>query len=990
MQAKIYEFLNSSKKSEKLFILRDSKYLHDVDDVCRFLGYETFLFPDIRAGFGEDLRSYKGEFDELFDALNRYYKSNKSHKIIISPFATILHPLPKKELFDEITIEFASSIDINLLKERLLYWGYSFVDLVQEKGEVSFRGDILDIFPINSTLPIRVNFFDDEVESIRYFNAQTQKSIKEELESISIPAANFSFSKEEYENTLKKVQSLKSDSFIKDINSLGFWVLDDRAELFPLKMQSYLCEDISSDFEELKSFYTEIFDVQKECIKIEEPKKYKDIEVIEPNDFLKFHSDKKIKILASNDAIVKSSLLQEEYRRYIVYSNEIINIASSDEVIISLNKRASKKRRKISKIVLDELKQGDYVVHDEYGIGIFNGLENIAVLGAKRDFISILYQNSDKLLLPVENIDKIDRYISDSTTLAIVDKLGKGSFLKLKAKVKEKLFEIAKELVSIAALRELERGITIDVNKPEILIFQKDAGFIYTEDQQSAIDDIFKDLSSGKIMDRLLSGDVGFGKTEVAMNAMFATIKSGYQAVFVAPTTLLANQHYKTLKSRFEKFGINVYKLDRFVSTKDKKEILKGLEDGQISICVGTHAIFNAKFKNLALLVIDEEHKFGVKQKEKLKNLKKDVHILSMSATPIPRSLNMALSSIKQYSQILTPPLDKKGVRTFVKEFNKAVIKEIILRELRRGGQIFFVHNKIATIEERKKYLLELLPDLKILTLHSQINSSQIEKQMIEFEEGKYDILLSTSIVESGLHMPRVNSMIVENADRFGIADLHQLRGRVGRGKHEGYCYLLVQNRDTLSEISKKRLIALESNSFLGSGSVLAYHDLQIRGGGNLIGKAQSGHIKNIGYTQYLRLLEENINELLHKKRVQKKEVNLKLNISAYITKEYISEDRLRLDVYRRLGLCEELLQLYEIEEELYDRFGKIDRITKNFLELIAIKIMAIKAGIIQISNYQQNITFVYENGDKKEFRAKSKDDDDIIREVLEKLKIKN
>ena len=990
MQAKIYEFLKSQKSNPKLFVTKDFKKILDIGDVCKYLGYKTFIFPEIRVGFGEDLRAYKDEFDRLYALLNEFYKEKSSKKVIISPFSTLLYPLPKSELFQELKLEFAESIDIQELKDKLFYWGYNFVDIVQEKGEVSFRGDIIDIFPVTSKNPIRISLFDDEIESIRYFEAQTQKSIKNELEEVKIPPANFSFSKEQYQNISQKIQNLQSDSFEKDISSLGFWVLDELSQYFPKKFDSYLCEDIDEEFEEFKSFYPDIKDIREYLKIIPKPKVYKDIEVIEINSFLEFHENKKIKILAKNDAIVKSSFLNEKYIKFVTYDENIINILSDKELLISLNKRVIKKKRKISKIVLDELKPGDYVVHDEYGIGLFKGLENITVLGAKRDFISILYQNDDKLLLPVENIDKIDRYISDSGTLAVVDKLGKGSFAKLKAKVKEKLFEIAKELVEIAALRELEKGIKINVDIPELQIFQKNAGFIYTEDQDRAIQDILKDLSSEKIMDRLLSGDVGFGKTEVAMNAIFATVKNSYQAVFVAPTTLLANQHYNTLKERFEKFGINVYKLDRFVSAKEKKETLKGLEDGTVSLCVGTHALFNAKFKNLALLVIDEEHKFGVKQKEKLKNLKKDVHILSMSATPIPRSLNMALSSIKQYSQILTPPLEKKGVRTFVKEFNKTVIKEIILRELRRGGQIFFVHNRIATIDERKKYLQELLPSLKILTLHSKINSSQMEKEMIEFEEGKYDLLLSTSIVESGLHMPRVNTMIVENADRFGIADLHQLRGRVGRGKHEGYCYLMVQNRDTLNEISKKRLIALESNSFLGSGSILAYHDLQIRGGGNLIGKAQSGHIKNIGYTQYLKLLEDSINELLHKKVIHKKEVNLKLNISAYITNEYISEDRLRLDVYRRLGLCEEITQVYDIEEELYDRFGKIDEPTKKFLDLIAIKIKAIKAGVVQISNYQQNITFVYENGEKEEFRAKSKDDDDIIREVLRELKMKN
>lgn len=988
MQAKIYEFLTSSKDEVKnrLFITRDTKSRADISDVCKYLGYETFLFPNIRVGFGEDLRAYKNEFDELFSELNRYYKSKKSKKIIISPFATILHPLPKKELFDEVIIEFASTLEIKSLKEKLYYWGYDFADIVQEKGEVSFRGDIVDIFPVTSKKPARISLFDDEVESIRYFESETQKSIKEELESIRIPAANFALTKEQYEKIEDKIQNLKSDSFERDMKSLGFWVLGDLAEHFTKKVKSYLCEDIDEEFEEFKSFNLDIYDIKKDCTFIDEPKRYKDIEVIDVNSLLEFHKNKKIKILAKNDAIVKNSLLEERYKNFIVKNEYILNILSNDEIMISLNKRVATKRRKVSKIVLDELKSGDYVVHDEYGIGRFVGLENITVLGAKRDFISIMYQNDDKLLLPVENIDKIDRYISDSGTLALLDKLGKGSFAKLKSKVKEKLFEIAKELVELAALRELEKGVKVDTTLPEIKIFQKSAGFVYTEDQEKSISEIFNDLSSGRIMDRLLSGDVGFGKTEIAMNAIFSVVKNGFQAAFVAPTTLLANQHYNTLKERFEKFGINVYRLDRFVSQKDKKDTLKGLEDGRVSVCVGTHALFNAKFKNLALLVIDEEHKFGVKQKEKLKNLKKDVHILSMSATPIPRSLNMALSSIKQYSQILTPPLEKKGVRTFVKEFGKPIIKEVILRELRRGGQIFFVHNRIATISERKKYLKEILPNLKILTLHSEINSSQTEKEMLNFENGEYDLLLSTSIVESGLHMPRVNTMIIENADRFGIADLHQLRGRVGRGRHEGYCYLLVQNKETLSEISKKRLIALESNSFLGSGSVLAYHDLQIRGGGNLIGKAQSGHIKNIGYTQYLKLLEESINELLNKKTIKKKEVNLKLNVSAYINEEYIPEDRLRLDIYRRLGLCEELSEVYDIEEELYDRFGEIDNITKQFLDIIAIKIKAVKSGVVQISNYQQNITLVYENGSKKDIKANSKDDDDIIEATLKSL----
>ncbi len=986
MQAKIYEFLKDKEFDNRLFITKDNKNSEDISDICSYLGYRTFCFPEIRATFGEDLRAYKSEFDELVKNLSLFFRDKSKKKIIISPFSTVAYPLPKEELLKTKTIEFAQNIDLNTLKDELFLWGYSFVDIIQEVGEVSFRGDIIDIFPPNSKNPIRISLFDDEVESIRYFDVESQKSVKDELESVEILPANFSFGKEQHEMVQKRVEELKSDSFIRDISSLGFWVLDELAIYLPSCLETFFCEDIESDFEEFKSFHPDIKDIRNYGKNIPEAKRYKSVNPLKINEFLKFHSHKKIKILSRNDAVTKSFGISEEYKKFIRKDERVINITSSDELIVSLNNRIRKKRLKRSKIILDELKIGDYVVHEDYGIGIFKGLENTTVLGAKRDFIVINYQNDDKLLLPVENIDKIDRYISDSGSLALLDKLGKGSFVKLKAKVKEKLFEIAKELVEMAALRELEKGVLI--KEPlELKIFQKEAGFNYTEDQIKAIKEILKDLSSSKIMDRLLSGDVGFGKTEVAMNAIFATVKNGYQAAFVAPTTLLANQHYKTLKSRFEKFGINVYKLDRFVSTKDKKAILKGLEDGSVSVCVGTHALFNAKFNNLSLLVIDEEHKFGVKQKEKLKNLKQNVHLLSMSATPIPRSLNMALSSIKQYSQILTPPVDKKGVRTFVKEFSKPVIKEVILRELRRGGQIFFIHNRIATIEERKRFLKELLPHLKILSLHSKVESGKLEKEMIAFENGEYDLLLSTSIVESGLHMPKVNTMIIENAERFGIADLHQLRGRVGRGKVEGYCYLLVDNKETLEGASKKRLLALESNSFLGSGSVLAYHDLEIRGGGNLIGKAQSGHIKNIGYTQYLRMLEDAINELLNRKSIKKREVNIKLNVSAYIESDYVSEDRLRLDLYRRLGNCEELNEVYEIEEEMSDRFGDVPSITKRFLELIAIKILAIKNSIILVTNYQQNITVTKESGEKIDLKAKSKDDDDIIEATFESLR---
>ncbi|RAZ60795.1 DEAD/DEAH box helicase, partial [Campylobacter hyointestinalis] len=517
--------------------------------------------------------------------------------------------------------------------------------------------------------------------------------------------------------------------------------------------------------------------------------------------------------------------------------------------------------------------------------------------------------------------------------------------------------------------------------------FKLSAGFTYTSDQEKAINDIENDLKSGRVMDRLLSGDVGFGKTEVAMNAIYLCVKSGYQALFFVPTTLLSSQHFKSLKERLSKFDIDVRRLDRFTSPKEKSLIIKDLEGSKPMVVIGTHALLSLKAKNLGLIIIDEEHKFGVKQKEKLKEVSEHSHILSMSATPIPRSLNMALSSVKSYSTLLTPPLDRQDVRTFVKQWDEKLIKEIILREIRRGGQVFYVHNLIKDMSGVENELKALMPNLKILTLHSKIDAKTTEDEMIKFADKKYDVLLCTSIVESGIHLPNANTIIIDDANKFGMADLHQLRGRVGRSSVQGYCYFLVQDKDSLSSDAIKRLVALESNSFLGSGSLLAYHDLEIRGGGNLVGEAQSGHIEAIGYSLYLKMLEDEINSLLNKKTFELKDIDLKLSVNAFLNSDLINEDRLRLELYRRLSKCEEVDEVYEIGAEIEDRFGKFDIYTKQFLDIIIIKILASKQGFKAISNYEQNIALTKNDDTKVILKSRSKDDDDLLAEILAYLR---
>jgi len=990
-QNDVYEYLldRDTFSNRLLLVCKNDKEALRTAHTSKLLDYESFVLPDLRVSYGNDLRAFQTEIYEIIETLHGYFNCDKK-KILISPIRTLLLPLPKKDFFPTIKLEFASQINLNELRDKLYYWGYHFVDIVTQKGEVSIRGDIIDIYPLGGDRAYRISLFDEEIESIREFDIDTQKSIKEELETVQIIPALLGLNQKEYEELKKRVQNSSFDVFVKDIDSLGFWYLEELAENFIESFEPLSLCNLKEEIEEIYSLDTPI--IEKSYFDtipvIPEAKVFRELEVINPNAIIKSNSHKKITIIAKNESILRASELESFENLNFIYKDIIVNLISDQEVIISLNKPPKRKRVKKASIILDELKVGDFVVHENHGVGIFKGIQKRTILGANREFVVIEYQNEDMLLIPVENLEVIDRFIADSGNLPIVDKMGKANFKRLKSKVKEKLFAIASQIINLSAQRHLKKGIVLKSDLPEHKIFMSEAGFIHTPDQIDAIDAILNDFSSGKIMDRLLSADVGFGKTEVAMNGMFVAWKNGYQSMIIAPTTLLSSQHYKSLKERFKNYNIKIGKLDRFTPAKEKKAILKGLENGEIDIVVGTHALLKAKFKNLAFVVIDEEHKFGVKQKEALKEITSNTHLLSMSATPIPRSLNMALSEVKSFSEILTPPSNRQNVRTFVKNYDKKIIKEAITRELRRGGQIFYVFNSIAQIEEKKRVLKELIPNLKIALLHSKISAKQTEEDMLKFEAGEYDIMLSTSIVESGIHMPKANTMIVDGADRFGIADLHQLRGRVGRGGKEGYCYFMVEDREDITPQAKKRLLALESHSNLGSGAVLAFHDLEIRGGGNIIGEAQSGHIRQIGYSLYLRMLEDAIKQLSGVKTSNNPQVDIKLTVDAYLNEELISEDRLRLELYRRLSQCENIGEVYEIEQEIADRFGKLDTISRQFIDIMVMKILAKEQNITKIANAGEKIFIEFsDNKERVMLKSYSKDDDDLIATTMKYLK---
>ncbi len=601
---------------------------------------------------------------------------------------------------------------------------------------------------------------------------------------------------------------------------------------------------------------------------------------------------------------------------------------------------------------------------------MFVGLENITVNGAAHDCLKILYAGDDKLFVPVENIELISRYGSDDENITL-DTLGSTAWEAKKGKVKEKIKEIAASLIKIAAERELK---TADCFMPPQGAYDDFcARFEYheTEDQQKAISDVLADLNTGRPMDRLICGDVGFGKTEVALRAAFVVAMSGAQVALIVPTTLLARQHYLNFKERLESFPVKVRMLSRLTPKKEAKETVEGLKSGSVEIVIATHAILseNIEFCNLGLLIVDEEQHFGVKHKEKLKKLKTDVHVLTLSATPIPRTLQLSLTGVKNLSIIATPPVDRMAARTFVMPFDKVMIKEAILREKNRGGQTFFVCPRVSDIAELEKTLNAMSSDIKVAVAHGQMNVRDLEDVMNNFALKKYDVLLSTTIIESGIDMPSVNTMIIYRADMFGLAQLYQLRGRIGRSKVRGYCYFTVPEKKKLKPVALKRLEILSALDTLGAGFSLASHDMDIRGSGNVLGTEQSGHIKDVGISLYHHMLSEEIarQKALNAGQTNQKQdddynVQLMTGIPIMIPESYVKDLGVRLGLYKRIGAIKTNEELLDMKAELVDRFGKIPSEVDNLLATIEIKQLCKQAGISKIEAGAKGILIAFRN----------------------------
>ena len=654
------------------------------------------------------------------------------------------------------------------------------------------------------------------------------------------------------------------------------------------------------------------------------------------------------------------------------FANDEMELLTEQDILGDRLVRRKKKRKDADAFLaeLQALSVGDLIVHTEHGIGKYLGLEPIPVGKSKHDCVQLEYKGGDKLFIPVENIDVLSRYGS-SEEAVMLDRLGGEAWQKRRARLKERIREIAGELMQVAAQRALKKAPVLEVEDGAYNQFLDRFPWEETDDQERAIEDVLRDLESGKPMDRLVCGDVGFGKTEVALRAAFVAAMNGQQVAVVAPTTLLARQHFENFANRFRGFPLRIGRLSRLVPAKEMKETREGLESGQVDIVVGTHAILSkqTEFKNLGLVIVDEEQRFGVTHKEKLKQLRADVHMLTLTATPIPRTLQMAMTGLRELSTIQTPPVDRLAVRTYVMEWDDMVMREALLREHHRGGQSFIVVPRISDMEAIADWLHEHVPEVKFVSAHGQMSAGEIEERMSAFYEGKYEVLLATTIVESGLDLPSANTIIIHRADIFGLAQLYQLRGRVGRAKLRAYAYLTYASDTQLSEVAEKRLKVLGDLDSLGAGFQLASHDLDIRGAGNLLGDEQSGHIREVGFELYQSMLEDAIlaakaGELGLEAKPEKISPQITVDAPIMIPEDYVPDLAVRMALYRRLNDAEDKAEIEALAAEMIDRFGDLPPATANLVKLIEIKHQAIEANIAKIDVGAQGTLVTFHNDD--------------------------
>lgn len=992
-------------KCTQLVIANDKEeaaYLqNDLEQFCK--ERELSFFPDSfkRPMSFEDLDPF--QVQQRIEAVAKI-RSDNSHLIISYPealFEKILAP----SRFEASRVDFIQGelLDVDEVIDKLVKYGFVRADFVFEPGQFSIRGGIIDIFSFASDHPYRIELNDIEIESIRSFDTQTQMSIQKLGRFSIIPNLNTEFENAE-KKSLLEILPEQSILWIKDEQTLmdKLQTCFESAEKFGEKMIHYeeertvnMIRDRAFVYpgeiaKELKNFPLVYFDTKPtEVTDLTElrlntkpqPSINKNFNIL--IEIIKDFNEKNIipYICTSNvQQIERFYRIFEDLKADIQFQPALISIREgvidadlklacfTDHQIFSRFhgfklKQGFSAEQAVSLKVLRELQPGDFVSHLDHGIGRFAGLEKINVNGQMQEAVRLIYRNHDILYVSIHSLHKISKYVGQEGTEPMLHKLGSDQWKILKQKTKAKVKEIAKELIKLYAARKASKGFAFAPDN--YLQTELEASFIYedTPDQSKATQDVKNDMEKPYPMDRLICGDVGFGKTEVAIRAAFKCIQDGKQVAILVPTTILALQHYRTISERLKEFPVDVDYVSRFRSAKEKTAILKKLKEGSLDLIIGTHSLLNKKteFKDLGLLIIDEEQKFGVASKEKLRQFKVNVDTLTLTATPIPRTLQFSLMAARDLSVINTPPPNRQPIHTERRVFNDELIKDAILNEIYRGGQVFFVHNRVKNLAEVGELIRKLCPDVEVAIAHGQMDAEKLEKVLVDFIEHKYDVLVCTNIIETGLDIPNANTIIINNAQNFGLSDLHQLRGRVGRSNRKAYCYLFAPPSSALTLEAKKRLKTLEEFSDLGSGFNISMRDLDIRGAGNLLGGEQSGFISDIGYETYQRILEEAIFELKEgeykslfeeegkPQKTYVRDTSIDSDIEMFIPDSYVTNVQERLNLYQQLDKLEKEEDIEKFSVALKDRFGPIPSFVEELFEGLRTRWIAKEMGFERI-----------------------------------------
>ena len=978
-------YINSLFKSKKsILVVVDS--LFEANKLYNSLSNyneNTLLFPMDDFLTSEALAISPDLMIKRLETINSII--NNENSIVITNLMGYLRFLPSKDVYLDNILKFevGNRIDPKVLANKLYSIGYKKDTIVNKTGEYGVRGFVVDIFPIYEDNPIRIEFFDDEIESIRVFDADTQKSISS-LDNISIyPFSEFLSTKdviEEHFNKQKYLQLYSEISNIsnylsnnvvvyKDYEQLKISYCNILNEIMEYKQNKDVEFDLNYMFDLLKinekypvyycsidnkidnGYITSIKDFGVKTIN----NFNEDSNLI--NDFINnsIHNDKTVVICVkkyqvkslykflnmkvyetSFDDIKKGSvnIIDCNISDGYIY-NDLIVLSSRELFNVKNNNKKYHTKYKYASTINDinKLLVGDYVVHNIHGIGRYNGIKSLTLNDITKDYLEVLYQGTDKIYIPVEKIDLLSKYSGREGVAPKINKLGGTEWQKTKNRVKSKVSDIADQLLKLYAEREKRKGFSFSKDCDMSLDFEKAFPYDLTSDQVKAISQIKEDMEKSIPMDRLLCGDVGFGKTEVAFVAAFKAILDSKQVLLLCPTTILSNQHYENAIERFKDFPVNVALLNRFSTPKETSRIISGLKDGTIDFVIGTHRLLSDDIclKDLGLLIIDEEQRFGVAHKEKIKQYKTNVDVLTLTATPIPRTLQMSLVGIRSLSLITTPPVNRFPVQTYVVEENKQILKDAIYKELSRNGQVFILYNRVQSIDEYALRIKELVPDAKIGVAHGQMSKNQLESTLFDFIKHEYDILICTTIIETGIDIPNVNTLIIIDADRFGLSQLYQIRGRVGRSDKFAYAYLMYQPFKSLTETAVKRLNVIKEFTELGSGFSIATRDLSIRGAGDILGSEQAGFIDSVGIDLYLKMLNDEINnkneiEILDE---EKEDIDSDskplLNVATHISDEYVYEDDLKIEIHKKINSIDSLEKLNQVKLELEDRFGKLD-----------------------------------------------------------------